>query len=321
VTARASDLPGARVLVTGGAGFVGRHVLARLERERCDAVLAPTRGDLDLLDAAALRRALARDRPDVVVHLAARVGGIGANQRNPGAYWHDNLLMGANVLEACRLASVRRLVVVGTVCAYPKHAPVPFRESSLWDGFPEETNAPYGVAKRALATGMEAYRAQYGLSGAYLLPANLYGPHDDFDPETSHVIPAMVVKCVRAAEEGDDEVELWGTGTPTREFVYVEDVADAIVRAAGTVDDPSPMNLGSGGEISMRDLANLVAKATGFRGRFRWNASRPDGQPRRWLSTEEAERRLGWRATTPLERGLAATVAWFRGSRRSPVRT
>jgi GDP-L-fucose synthase len=311
-------LRGARVLVTGGAGFVGGHVLARLAREGC-AVSAPTRATLDLRDPTATAAFFRADRPDVVLHLAARVGGIGANQRHPGTFWRDNLWMGVNVLEAARLAGASRVVVVGTVCAYPKHAPAPFRESDLWAGFPEETNAPYGVAKRALATGLAAYRDEFGLRGAYLLPANLYGPDDDFDLETSHVVPAMIRKCVEAVEAGRREVPLWGTGRASREFVYVEDVADAVVLAAASVDDPAPMNLGSGREVTMRELAGLVAAATGFRGEFAWDPSRPDGQPRRTLDTSEAARRLGWRATTSLEGGIAKTVAWYREALRTGV--
>jgi GDP-L-fucose synthase len=313
-----SGLAGARVLVTGGAGFVGRHVLRRLEAEGCAAVSSPGREETDLRDPAATREAFARAAPSVVVHLAARVGGIAANQHRPATFWHENVVMGANVLDAARRAGARRVVVVGTVCAYPKHTPVPFREEDLWSGYPEETNAPYGVAKRALATGLAAYRQEFGLAGAYLLPANLYGPGDHFDLETSHVIPAMVRRCLEAVDRGEEEVVLWGTGTPSREFLYVEDAAEAIVRAAATVDDPTPMNVGTGREVTTATLAGLVAQATGFRGRFRWDASKPDGQPRRALDTSEAERRLGWRATTSLEDGLARTVAWYRATAGGP---
>lgn len=302
----------ARVLVTGGHGFLGGHVLERLGLEGCAAILAPRPADLDLREPGATRTAFLDARPDVVVHLAARVGGIGANQRHPGTFWHDNLLMGVNVLEAARRAGVGRVVVVGTVCAYPERTPVPFREADLWAGYPEETNAPYGVAKRSLAVGLDAYRREFGLAGAFLLPANLYGPGDDFDLETSHVVPAMIRKCVEAAEAGAATVPLWGTGAPTREFLHVRDAADAVVRAAATVDDPAPMNLGTGVEVSMRDLAAAVARATGFRGAFAWDASRPDGQPRRSLDVSQARRRLGWVAATPLEQGLAETVRWYR---------
>ena len=317
-------LAGVRVLVTGGHGFLGRAVGDELRRVGA-SVVAPTHAVLELRDAGAVGRAFGEVHPAVVVHLAARVGGIGANQRQPGTFWHDNLLMGLNVLEASRAAGVGRVIVVGTVCAYPKFTPTPFRETSLWDGYPEETNAPYGVAKRALATGMAAYRAEFGLSGAYLLPANLYGPHDDFDLESSHVIPAMIRKCEEARRRADHEVVLWGTGTPTREFLFVEDCAEAIVRAAASIDDPDPMNLGTGREISMADLAAKIVDATGFQGAVRWDPTRPDGQPRRVLHTGRAQYRLGWSATTALEEGLARTVAWFRASKwalptRAPMR-
>jgi GDP-L-fucose synthase len=295
-------------------------VLARLATERCADVVAPTRTDVDLRDAGRTSACFREARPDVVVHLAARVGGIGANERLPGTFWRDNLLMGVNVLEACRVAAVGRLVVVGTVCSYPKHTPVPFREADLWSGFPEETNAPYGVAKRALATGMDAYRREFGLAGAFLLPANLYGPGDDFDDATSHVIAATVRKCVEAVESGRTEISMWGTGAATREFLFVDDAADAVARAAASIDDPAPMNLGTGREISIRDLAVLIGRATGFTGRFAWDPRRPDGQPRRALDTSEALRRLGWVATTALEDGLAATVRGYREARtRNPA--
>ena len=311
----AAGLEGLRVLVTGGQGFLGRHVLARLVSERCEAVASPSRATLDLRKPEAVFSAFEEVRPHVVIHLAARVGGIGANQKHPGTFWHDNIVMGANVLEAARLAGVRRLVVVGTVCAYPKHTPVPFRETDLWNGYPEETNAPYGVAKRALATGMDAYRREFGLGGAFLLPANLYGPGDNFDFETSHVIPAMVRKCVEAIDTGASVVTLWGTGRPSREFLHVKDAADAVVRAAAVIDEPSPMNLGTGREVTMKELAALVAKTTGFRGSLAWDPSRPDGQLRRSLDTGEAQRRIGWKASTSLEDGLRETVDWYRSAR------
>lgn len=304
-------LAGQRVFVTGGHGFLGQPTCRRLAEAGAE-VVAPTHAELELLALEPTCAAVAAASPSVVLHLAAHVGGIGANQRHPGAFWRDNLLMGVHVLEAARRAGVRRVVVVGTVCSYPKFTPVPFLESSLWDGFPEETNAPYGVAKRALLTGLEAYRLEFGLAGAFLLPANMYGPRDDFDLETSHVIPAMVRKCEEARLAGRDEVVLWGTGAATREFLYVEDCAEALVLAAASLDDPAPVNLGTGREISMRDLAARIAAATGFAGRFRWDATRPDGQPRRALDTQRAQARLGWRARTALEEGLSATVAWYR---------
>lgn len=304
-----------RVLVTGGHGFVGRVVCRLLEEAGAAEVIAPTHAELELRDGGAVNEAFARRSPAIVIHLAAHVGGIGANQASPGSFWRDNLLMGVNVLEAARRAEVARLVVAGTVCAYPKFTDVPFREENLFSGYPEETNAPYGVAKRALAVGMDAYRREFGLAGAFLLPANLYGPHDDFDLETSHVIPAMIRKCVEAVADGRDTVGLWGTGAPSREFLYVDDCAEALVSAADRVDDPAPCNLGTGREVTMRELADLVATATGFTGTFEWDSARPDGQPRRCLDTTRAKERFGWEARTPLEEGLARTAAWYRDNR------
>lgn len=306
------SIAGARVLVTGGLGFLGRVVCARLREGGAADVLAPSHAELELRDPAAVDTGFAQYGPDIVIHLAAHVGGIGANQLHPGAFWRDNLLMGVNVLEGARQAQVRRVVVAGTVCAYPKFTPVPFREEDLWAGYPEETNAPYGVAKRALAVGMDAYRREFGLAGAFLLPANLYGPWDNFDLESSHVIPAMIRKCIEAQDAGRTEVELWGTGTPSREFLYVDDCAEAVVMAAGTVDEPTPCNLGTGREVTMAALAGLVATATGYEGAFVWNADRPDGQPRRSLDTSKAKELFGWKAQTSLEDGLARTAAWYR---------
>ena len=308
------SLAGARVWVTGANGFLGRVVMRRLAEAGAEA-LGPTHDELELRDPRATT-AYAKDHaPQVVIHLAARVGGIGANQRHPGTFWRDNTLMGVNVLEAAREAAAARAVIVGTVCAYPKFTPVPFEEASLWAGFPEETNAPYGVAKRALATGLDAYKREFGLAGSYLLPANLYGPHDDFHLENSHVIPAIIRKCVDAQAAGEAAIDLWGTGAASREFLYVEDCAEAIVLAAAIGDDPAPLNLGTGREITIRDLAELIVQVTGFEGTIRWDSSRPDGQPRRSLDTRAAAARLGWHARTPLEKGLAETVAWFRAHR------
>lgn len=307
-----AGLEDARVLVTGAHGFLGGYVCERLASGGARMILAPTEEELDLRNPGAVDEAFVELAPEVVIHLAARVGGIGANQRHPGTYWRDNTLMGVNVLEGARLAEARRVVVVGTVCAYPKFTPVPFQEGDLWGGYPEETNAPYGVAKRSLAVGLDAYRREFGLAGAYLMPANLYGPGDNFDLESSHVIPAMIRKCEEARIAGRDSVELWGTGEPSREFLYVDDCAEAIVLAAGRLDEPAPLNLGTGREIKMRDLADLIAAATGYEGAFDWNADRPDGQPRRALDTSRAAEVLGWRASTTLEDGLAQTVAWFR---------
>ena len=305
-------LAGSTVFVTGGHGFLGLFVLERLEAAGIGRIVAPRREALDLRNPGAVAEDFCRERPDVVVHLAARVGGIGANQRHPGTFWRDNTWMGVNVLEAARLSGARRVVVVGTVCAYPKFTPVPFREDDLWSGFPEETNSGYGVAKRALHTGLVGFRSEFGIGGAYLLPANMYGPGDDFDLEDSHVIPAMIRKFEEARVVGAPSVELWGTGTPSREFLFVEDCAEALILAADGVDDPTPINLGTGRETTMADLARMVAEAVGYRGSVTWNSSRPDGQPRRALDTSRARRILGWRARTSLEDGLSQTLAWYR---------
>ena len=301
------------VLVTGGHGFLGSHLVAQLRARGLDPAV-PCRREADLTDADAVARLFGRVRPRVVFHLAAEVGGIGANRANPGRYWYANLLMGLHVLEQSRLAGVEKLVLVGTVCAYPKHTPVPFSEDDLWNGYPEETNAPYGVAKKALLVGAAAYRDQYGLDTASLLPANLYGPGDDFSLETSHVIPALVRRMTEAAEAGASEVVLWGDGTATREFLYVEDCAEALLLAAERDCGPEPVNLGTGREISIRELASLVAELTGFRGEIAWDPARPNGQPRRRLDVTRAERVLGFRARTGLEEGLARTVAWYRAA-------
>ncbi len=307
------------VLVTGGHGFLGSHLVERLRQRGLDPAV-PSRREADLTDAGDVRRLFEHLRPRVVFHLAAEVGGIGANQANPGRYWYANLLMGLHVLEQSRLAGVEKLVLVGTVCSYPKHAPLPFSEDDLWDGYPEETNAPYGVAKKALLAGARAYRDQYGLDTAFLLPANLYGPRDDFSPESSHVIPALIRRMTEAAEQGAAEVVLWGDGSATREFLYVEDCAEALVLAAERHCGPDPVNLGTGREISVRELASLVAKLTGFRGGIAWDATRPNGQPRRRLDVTRAEHLLGFHAGTSLEEGLARTVAWYRAVRERDLR-
>ena len=298
-----------RVLVTGGGGFLGSRLVERLEADGHEVVVARRR-DYDLTHEADAERLFADARPELVFHLAAEVGGIGANRANPGRYWYANLVMGAHVLEQSRLHGIGKLVIAGTVCAYPKHTPVPFREESLWDGYPEETNAPYGVAKKAVLVGAQAYREQYGLDAVFLLPANLYGPGDNFDLETSHVIPALVRKML----EGGDEVVLWGDGSPTREFLYVDDCVEALCLAAERYDAPEPVNLGSGREISIRDLAALVAEVTGFAGEIRWDESMPNGQPRRSLDASKALALFGWEARTPLREGLERTVAWYRST-------
>jgi len=296
-----------RVLVTGGGGFLGSHVVELL-RARGDEVVVPRRAEVDLTRFDEAEALFAQARPELVFHLAAEVGGIGANRANPGRYWFANLVMGAHVLELSRLHGVRKLVVAGTVCAYPKFTPVPFREEELWNGYPEETNAPYGVAKKAVLVGAQAYREQYGLDAVFLLPANLYGPRDNFDLETSHVIPALVRKML----EGEGEVVLWGDGSPTREFLFVEDAAEAFVLAADRYDGPEPVNVGTGAEISIRELAETIADLTGFDGELVWDRSMPNGQPRRALDASRAERLFGFRARTALREGLARTIAWYR---------
>jgi GDP-L-fucose synthase len=300
-----------QVLVTGGGGFLGSHLVERLEADGHDVFVA-RRAEYDLTRMEDARRMFDDARPELAFHLAAEVGGIGANRANPGRYWYANLMMGAHVLEQARLHSTPKLVLAGTICSYPKHAPVPFREEDLWNGYPEETNAPYGVAKKALLVGAQAYRAQYGLNAIFLLPVNLYGPRDNFDLETSHVIPALIRKMVEADEEGRDEIVLWGDGSPTREFLYVEDCVEGLVLAAERYDGHEPVNLGTGEEIAIRDLAALVAEQTGFRGQVVWDTSKPNGQPRRRLDTSRARELFGFQARTRLEDGIARTVAWYR---------
>ena len=300
-----------RVLVTGGAGFLGSHVVERLRADGLDPFV-PRRRDFDLTVAADVERLFAEVRPELVVHLAAEVGGIGANRANPGRYWYANLMMGAHVLEQSRVYSVGKVVLIGTICAYPKFAPIPFHEADLWNGYPEETNAPYGVAKKALLVGAQGYREQYDLETVYLLPVNLYGPRDNFDLETSHVIPALIRKMVEAQERGDREIVLWGDGSPTREFLYVDDCAEAIQLAVHNYDGPDPVNLGTGSEISIRALAELIGELTGFDGEIVWDTSKPNGQPRRQLDVSRATELFGFTARTPLRAGLERTIAWFR---------
>lgn len=300
-----------RVIVTGGAGFLGSYVVRLLQERGCRRVFVPRSHDYNLIDGQAVRRLFEDARPDLVIHLAARVGGIGANRRNPGVFFYENLMMGAQLMEEARRRKVGKFVAIGTVCAYPKFCPVPFREKDLWNGYPEETNAPYGLAKKMLLVQAQAYRQQYGFNGIYLLPVNLYGPRDNFDPETSHVIPSLIRKCVEARERKEDHIVVWGDGSPTREFLYVDDAAEAIVLAAEHYDGPEPVNVGSGMEISIKDLAYLVAKLTGYEGRILWDTSRPNGQPRRFLDTSRAENHFGFRARTPFEEGLRRTIVWY----------
>lgn len=302
---------GRRVMVTGGAGFLGSHVVEQLRARGCRQIFVPRRRDYDLVDASAVRRFFDDTRPDLIIHLAARVGGIGANRANPGIFFYENLMMGVQLMEEARRRGVRKFVAVGTVCAYPKFTPVPFREENLWDGYPEETNAPYGLAKKMLLVQAQAYRQQYGFNCIFLLPANLYGPGDHLDPELSHVIPALIRKCVEARERRETSIVVWGDGSPTREFLYVEDAAEAIVLAAEHYDGPEPVNVGSGMEISIKELVQLIAQLTGFEGEILWDTSRPNGQPRRCLDTSRAERYFGFRAYTPFEKGLRRTIAWY----------
>jgi GDP-L-fucose synthase len=296
-----------RVLVTGGGGFLGSRLVERLESDGHD-VFAARRRDYDLTRQVEAEQLFADARPELVFHLAAEVGGIGANRANPGRYWYANAVMGANVLELSRVHEVGKLVVVGTICEYPKFTPVPFREDDLWDGYPEETNAPYGVAKKSLLVGGNAYRDQYGLNAIHILPVNLYGPGDNFDPETAHVIPDLI----RKLSESPERVVLWGDGTPTREFLYVEDCVEGLALAGERYDGAEPVNLGTGAEIAIRDLASLVAELVGFSGEIEWDPTKPNGQPRRSLDTTRARELLGWRARTPLREGLERTVAWYR---------
>lgn len=303
------------MLVTGGGGFLGSFIVERLRKEAPAAILTPRARELDLRDAAATRAWLERERPDVVLHAAAVVGGIGANMAQPGRFFYDNAAMGIHLIEESRLAGVAKFVCLGTTCSYPKFAPIPFREDELWNGYPEETNAPYGLAKRMLLVQLQAYRQQYGFDGIYVIPVNLYGPRDNFDLETSHVIPAMIRKFIDARDRGAREVVLWGDGSPTREFLYVEDAAEGIVLAAERYESAEPVNLGRGEEIAIRDLAQVIAGATRFEGQIVWDTTRPNGQPRRRLDVGRAEREFGFRAPTSFADGLAATVAWYEATR------
>ena len=309
------DLTRKRSLVTGGGGFLGSHLLDALRAAGCQNICAPRRREFDLTRSQDIDRLFSAFRPEVLIHGAAVVGGIGANRAEPGRFFYENAIMGIQLIEAARQHCVSKTVVLGTICAYPKFTPVPFREEDLWIGYPEETNAPYGIAKKALLVQCQTYREQYGMNSVYLLPVNLYGPRDNFDLNTSHVIPALIRKCIEARESGQSEVELWGDGSPTREFLFVKDAAEAIVAATQNYDGAEPVNIGSGHEISIADLAQRIANMTGFRGRLQWNSSQPNGQPRRCLDTQRAEREFGFRASTDLEKGLRQTIAWYYGNR------
>jgi GDP-L-fucose synthase len=308
----AVDLRTAKVLVTGGAGFLGTEVVKALRDAGARDVLALRSRDVDLTDGVATRRLFESMRPDLVLHLAAKVGGIGANQKHPGTFFRDNLAMGFNVLEEARRAGTPKVIVAGTICAYPKFAPVPFREDDLWNGYPEETNAPYGIAKKALLVMAQAYRQEFGSNFVVVFPVNLYGPGDNFDLESSHVIPAMIRKFVSAMDASAPEVVLWGDGSPTREFLYVEDAARGLVLAARHYDEPDPVNIGAGFDISMRDLAQLIQRKVGYRGAIVWDTTRPNGQPRRKLDVSRAKQRFGFEAQVGFEEGLDRTIAWYR---------
>lgn len=305
------DLRGTRILVTGGAGFLGRYVVDRLLNRGCKELFIPRKSQFDLTRESAVKELYRQARPQVVIHLAAVVGGIGANKASPGRFFYDNATMGALLMEHARTAGVEKFVGIGTICSYPKLSPVPFREEDLWNGYPEETNAPYGLAKKLLLVQGQAYRREYGFNAIHPLLVNLYGPGDHFDPESSHVIPALIRKCVEALHRKDAEIICWGDGTPTREFLYVEDAAEAVVLATERYDGEEPVNVGSGMEISTGELAALIADLTGFKGRIVWDPSKPNGQPRRCLDVSRAKRAFGFEAKTSLQKGLKATLSWY----------
>jgi GDP-L-fucose synthase len=313
------DLHSKRILVTGGSGFLGGHVIARLRQVGCHHIIAPRSAEYDLTREPDVLRLLQKERPEVVLHLAARVGGIGANRKYPGTFLYHNLIMGTHLIESSRRLGVEKFVMVGTICSYPKFTPVPFKEAELWNGYPEETNAPYGLAKKMLLAQLQAYKQEFGFNGVNAMLVNLYGPGDNFDLESSHVIPALIRKCVEARERGDRVLPVWGTGRPTREFLYAEDAAEALVRAAEVLETPDPVNIGSGHEISIADLAKLVATKTGFRGELRFDPNMPDGQPRRCLDVTRAKEILGFSAKTSLSTGMEKTVAWYLASRQATL--
>jgi GDP-L-fucose synthase len=312
-----------RIVVTGGGGFLGHHVRQELLRSGVPAeqILVPRRRQYDLTRETDVARMYAELNPSVLIHLAAEVGGIGANRAQPARFFYANTAMGLHLIEHARRRKTRKFIQIGTVCSYPRLTPIPFTEDALWDGYPDQTNAPYGIAKKALLVMLQAYRQQYGLNGVYLIAANLYGPHDNFDPQTSHVIPALIYKFLRAIENGEDTVTVWGTGAASREFLYVEDAARAIVLASELYDEPAPLNIGSGQDITIRALAEQIQELTGFDGQLVWDASKPDGQPRRRLDTRRAEQSLGFRAQVSLAEGLERTTIWYRDQQRRATRT
>jgi GDP-L-fucose synthase len=312
---------GKRVVVTGGSGFLGSVLVRKLQARGTKNVFVPRRANYDLVKWDNVVRVYQDARPDIVIHLAGNVGGIGANRANPGRFFYDNLMMGVQMMEYGRLQGISKFVALGTICSYPKHTPVPFKEQDLWNGYPEETNAPYGLAKKMLLVQAQAYRSQYGFNAIFLLPVNLYGPRDNFDLETSHAIPAIIRKCVDAAESEAKEVVLWGTGRATREFLHVDDAAEGILLATEKYDSPEPVNIGAGMETTIENLATTIARLTGFRGRIVWDTSKPDGQPRRSLDTTRAAENFGFRARIPFETGLRETIDWYRSSRPPYLRT
>ncbi|MCK5214990.1 MAG: GDP-L-fucose synthase [Candidatus Omnitrophica bacterium] len=301
-----------RVVVTGGAGFLGRVVVTQLEKKGCRHIFIPRSKEYDLCKESAIRRLLKKARPDMIIHLAAVVGGIGANRKNPGKFFYENLMMGVQLIEQARLADVKKLIAVGTICAYPKFTKVPFKEGDLWGGYPEETNAPYGLAKKMLLVQSQAYRQQYGFNSIYLLPVNLYGPGDNFSPASSHVIPALIKKCCDAMKKGEKTITVWGTGKATREFLYVDDAARGIIAAAEKYNKSDPVNIGAGFEVSIKKLVRLICDETGFAGKVVWDHSKPDGQPRRCLDTGRAQKALGFKAKVFLEAGLKKTIKWYK---------
>jgi len=300
-----------RVLVTGGAGFLGSYLVEKLRKSGCQNVFVPRSKDYDLVEMEAVKRVYQDSKPDIVIHLAARVGGIGVNRAHPGKFFYDNLMMGVQMMEVGRQFGIEKFVALGTVCAYPKFTPVPFKEENLWNGYPEETNAPYGLAKKMLLVQSQAYRQQYGFNSIFLLPVNLYGPQDNFDPESSHVIPALIKKCYDGIQNKEDRIVVWGDGTPTREFLYVEDAAEAILLASERYNKSEPVNIGVGFEISIKNLVGLIAKLSGFKGRIFWDKTKPNGQPRRRLDTTKAEEEFGFKAKTSFEEELKRTVEWY----------
>ena len=309
------ELRGRRVMVTGGAGFLGSRIVHELEQAGAGEVFVPRSAEYDLRQREACERALDAARPQLVIHAAAVVGGIGANAEQPGAFFYENAIMGIHLVDVCHAAGIEKLVTIGTICSYPKFTAVPFSEDALWDGYPEETNAPYGLAKKMLLVQQQAYRQQYGMNAIFVMPANLYGPRDNFDPASSHVIPALIRKFVLAREAGDPSVEVWGSGEPSREFLYVDDAARGIVLAAERYEDADPVNLGTGVEITIAQLAQQISELVGYGGTIEWNRSQPDGQPRRSLDTSRARDRFGFEAQTPFEQGLRATIDWYREAR------